>query len=108
MSHPAYAKAVVMRTRDEPTLAKCNIVVDVGAKYDHANQRYDHHQKEFTDVMEELGFATKLSSAGLIYRHFGRDFIKAVTGDQSQEALEAIYRKIYRSFMEEIDGIDNG
>ena len=27
------------------TLDKCDIVVDVGAAYDHDNKRYDHHQK---------------------------------------------------------------
>jgi len=105
---PAYEKAVIMRTRDEAALSKCKMVVDVGAKYEPEKHRYDHHQREFTDVMQELNFKTKLSSAGLVYRHFGRDFIKLLVGELSAEAVDAIYRKTYKSFMEEIDGIDNG
>jgi uncharacterized UPF0160 family protein len=45
----------------------CDIVVDVGAVYDPAQQRYDHHQRGFTEVLG-LGFTTKLSSAGLVYK----------------------------------------
>ena len=31
--------------------------------------RYDHHQRGFNETFHELGFKTKLSSSGLIYRH---------------------------------------
>ncbi len=57
-------------------LATCNIVVDVGAVYDPESFRFDHHQREFNGVLE--GYSTKLSSAGLIYRHFGKDIIRSV------------------------------
>ncbi len=49
--------------------------VDVGGKYDPATHRYDHHQREFTGTMRTLAglnFDTKLSSAGLVYLHFGK------------------------------------
>ena len=46
--------------------------VDVGGTYDGAKLRFDHHQRGFTHVLDELGFDTKLSSAGLVYKHFGR------------------------------------
>lgn len=42
-------------------------MVDVGAVYDEASQRFDHHQKGFKEVFGH-GFVTKLSSAGLIYK----------------------------------------
>lgn len=57
----------LVRTRDESILATCTIVVDVGAKYEPHNQRYDHHQRGFTEVFGH-GFTTKLSSAGLVYK----------------------------------------
>ena len=57
-----------MRTRNPDKLAECDIVVDVGAVYDHAKLRYDHHQREFTETFGE-GYNTKLSSAGLIYKY---------------------------------------
>lgn len=63
---PDFAGHEVVRTRDEAELARCDIVVDVGAVYDHARRRYDHHQPEFQDTME--GHDIRLSSAGLVYR----------------------------------------
>jgi uncharacterized UPF0160 family protein len=45
-------------------------------RYDEATNRFDHHQREFTGVLE--GYQTKLSSAGLVYKHFGHDIIRQV------------------------------
>merc|ERR1712000_8586 len=86
----------------------CDIVVDVGGKYEPERHRYDHHQRGFSETMEELRFETKLSSAGLVFRHFGKDFLRIAVGEQTPEAFEALYQKVYKSFMHEIDGVDNG
>lgn len=96
------------------TIQKCNIVVDVGAVYDPDNHRYDHHQRTFTGVLD--GFKTKLSSAGLVYQHFGRSIIENLLDntEHSYDATErgalvdACYTKLYKDFMEHIDAIDNG
>jgi len=40
-----YFFAAVCRTRDPGELAKCDVVVDVGAVYNPENHRYDHHQR---------------------------------------------------------------
>jgi uncharacterized UPF0160 family protein len=55
------------RTRDPKILDACDVVVDVGAVYDESKQLFDHHQRGFDEVFGH-GFATKLSSAGLIYK----------------------------------------
>ena len=55
------------RTRDPAILDTCDIVVDVGGVYDEKIQRFDHHQRGFTEVFGH-GFGTKLSSAGLVYK----------------------------------------
>lgn len=55
------------RTRDPAILDTCSIVVDVGGVYDESKQRFDHHQRGFEEVFGH-GFATKLSSAGLVYK----------------------------------------
>lgn len=57
----------VKRSREPAVLDTCDIVVDVGAEYVPAKQRYDHHQRGFTEVFGH-GFNTKLSSAGLVYK----------------------------------------
>ena len=55
------------RSRDPAVLDTCDIVVDVGAVYDESRQRFDHHQRGFSEVFGH-GFETKLSSAGLVYK----------------------------------------
>jgi len=82
-----------------------------------ATHRYDHHQKEFQDGFGH-GFTTRLSSAGLVYKHFGREVVeKLLNADTHPKAtprpapgavIEAVYLATYRSFMEAVDAIDNG
>jgi uncharacterized UPF0160 family protein len=55
---------------------------------------------------------TKLSSAGLVYLHFGQNVLKEVIArknlDCSQELIDKLYDKVYEFFVEEIDAVDNG
>lgn len=89
-------------------------MVDVGGLYDPTTNRYDHHQREFNGALDELGFDTKLSSAGLVYKHFGKDILKSVLSNINEfssideKVIEVFYRKIYHDFIEHIDAIDNG
>lgn len=102
-------EVIIVRTRDSAVLEHCHTVVDVGAVYDHAARRYDHHQRTFDGVLD--GYSTKLSSAGLIYKHYGREVIARLTRDiegAGTELTEVLYHKVYRNFVEHIDGIDNG
>jgi uncharacterized UPF0160 family protein len=106
---PQYAGATVVRTRDPELLAKCGIVVDVGAVYDAATHRYDHHQREFTGVLD--GYNTKLSSAGLVYKHFGKDIIRELLKDDESctpDFVDICFHKLYTNFIEHVDAIDNG
>merc|ERR1712072_164281 len=65
---PDWADATVVRTRDPDALKECDIVVDVGGVYDPASLRFDHHQKGFETKLDGYD-CTKLSSAGLVYKH---------------------------------------
>lgn len=53
-SLPEYKDAEIIRTRDMSKLENCDIVVDVGAVFDHDKKRYDHHQREFTETLGTL------------------------------------------------------
>lgn len=107
---PAYKNSPIIRTRDMDILEQCNIVVDVGAKYEASRHRYDHHQREFNEVLE--GYNMKLSSAGLIYKHFGKDVIREILSTHGFPAddilIDVFYDKLYTGFLEHIDAIDNG
>lgn len=49
-------------------LESLDAVVDVGGVYDPSRDRFDHHQKGFSEVFGHVSHSTKLSSAGLVYK----------------------------------------
>lgn len=90
--------------------------VDVGSVYDFSALRLDHHQKTFTDTWDnenEKYKGIRLSSAGLVYRHFGKEVIKnackSVWGQDLTEAqIDKTYSLLYKKLIMEVDAIDNG
>jgi uncharacterized UPF0160 family protein len=104
----AFRESAVKRSRDPAVLDTCDIVVDVGGVYDESKQHFDHHQRGFTEVFGH-GFKTKLSSAGLVYKHFGKEVIANRTQlPLDDQNVTTLWLKIYKEFIEAIDGIDNG
>jgi uncharacterized UPF0160 family protein len=104
---PEYASAALVRTRDPAVLETCHTVVDVGGEYDALNNRYDHHQRTFDTAFPD--HKTKLSSAGLVYMHFGKAIIAQHTKlAKDHPDVELIYRKLYDDFIEAVDANDNG
>jgi uncharacterized UPF0160 family protein len=131
---PQYHNAAVLRTRDPKQIDACDIVVDVGAVYDPEKLRYDHHQGSFHGTMTtpRKSYHTRLSSAGLVYKHYGRCIIQqyieaalkpsssvraavlAMTGWEesrttvTEQELDLLEDAVYANFVEQVDGIDNG
>jgi uncharacterized UPF0160 family protein len=104
---PAYVSSPLVRTRDPQVLETCHTVVDVGGEYDAVKNRYDHHQRTFYTTFPHHN--TKLSSAGLVYMHFGKAIIAQHTKlpiDHSD--VELLFQKVYDDFVEAIDANDNG
>lgn len=118
------SKARIVRTRTPSELAKADIVVDVGGVYDPATNRFDHHQREFYETFDK-NHTTKLSSAGLVYKHYGLAVVatvlranqdRFVTVVESPTAVPTVtadqilttWRQLYDAMIEEIDAIDNG
>nr|CAD1819036.1 unnamed protein product [Ananas comosus var. bracteatus] len=105
---PAFSAADVVRTRDPQVLDTLDAVLDVGGVYDPSKCRYDHHQKGFSEVFGH-GFNTKLSSAGLVYKHYGKEIIaKELQLDEDHQDVQRLYLAVYKNFIEAIDAIDNG
>lgn len=54
----------------------------------------------------------RLSSAGLVYAHFGLEVLTEVLKKKNivatSDCLGSIYKHIYEGFVEELDAIDNG
>lgn len=97
-----------------------DIVIDVGGSYDPDALRFDHHQRGFfetfdgekgvaTDAATATGlFKTKLSACGLVYKHYGKEILKALHPSLEGARLEAAYRQLYSGMIEGLDAIDNG
>jgi len=90
-----YSSLRYIRTRDEETLAKVDIRIDVGGKYDPETQDYDHHQPDFSLKREN---DIPYSSCGLIWKHFGE---KVVLSKRAWESIEG-------KLIQFIDAGDNG
>ena len=108
---PEFESASVLRTRDPGLLERCDIVVDVGGVYEASSRRFDHHQRGFEETMTEFGRRTKLSSAGLTYRHFGREVLENIlepSSKRKRSVSDDLVRRVYVTFVEHVDGIDNG
>lgn len=105
-----FENSVIIRTRDQDTIDKCDAVVDVGGIYDNLLHRYDHHQKTFTDRFPNSEIT--MASSGLVYLHFGEEAIKKICKklklELNEESLDFVYNYMYFHFVQEIDAQDNG
>ncbi|KAF6136214.1 hypothetical protein GIB67_036892 [Kingdonia uniflora] len=103
-----FFQAEIVRTRDPKVLETLDAVLDVGGVYDPTRDRFDHHQKGFEEVFGH-GFTTKLSSAGLVYKHYGLEIIaKELELEEGHPDVQRLFLAVYKSFMEAIDAVDNG
>ena len=59
-------------------------------------------------------YQTRLSSAGLIFRHFGHEAITNIVSQRDPsrskdaDCIKLLYRRMYEDFVEAFDGVDNG
>jgi len=93
----------LVRTRNPNIIKNADFVCDVGFIYDPNNNRFDHHQN--INIVFNKKSKIPLSSAGMVYRKYGRMFIRYVTGDKY---INDIYNYLYNKFLVSIDAIDNG
>ncbi|PLW76879.1 MYG1 family protein [Cohaesibacter celericrescens] len=99
-----FPQAELKRTRDKQWLAPAvdKIIYDVGGDYNAEAQIFDHHQRP--SPLREDG--QPFSSFGLIWAHFGRDYLVAM-GVPEQD-VEAIHSAFDTKFVLPIDLLDNG
>eukprot|EP01024_Parvocaulis_polyphysoides_P010503 TRINITY_DN13592_c1_g4_i2.p1 TRINITY_DN13592_c1_g4~~TRINITY_DN13592_c1_g4_i2.p1 ORF type:complete len:334 (-),score=61.10 TRINITY_DN13592_c1_g4_i2:536-1537(-) len=103
-----YKDADIIRSRDPEVLKEADVVLDVGGIYSPDEQRFDHHQAGFNENFGH-GFKTKLSSAGLVYKHYGREVLKNILKiPEDDKNVEIMYLTMYQRFIEAVDAIDNG
>ena len=84
----------IVRTRDPQVIAEADIAFDVGAEYDAARSRFDHHQR---GRAKQRPNGVEYSSAGLVWEVYAPRLIEA-------EVVELVDRTL----VQPIDAIDNG
>ncbi|MCT4609359.1 MAG: MYG1 family protein [Pelagimonas sp.] len=99
-----FPQAKVVRTRDDriTTPGAGKIIYDVGRAYDAQAGIFDHHQRPAP--LRENG--QPYSSFGLIWRHFGRDYLRH--HQVPEQDIDEIHRSFDESFVVPIDLLDNG
>ncbi|MCB5411896.1 MYG1 family protein [Pseudogemmobacter faecipullorum] len=99
-----YPGAQILRSRDPKVItpAADRLIYDVGRDYDAARGIFDHHQKDAP--LREDG--QPYSSFGLIWRHFGHDYLRASGVPEAE--IAAIHASFDRRFVLPVDLTDNG
>ncbi|HEY0276193.1 MAG TPA: MYG1 family protein [Paenirhodobacter sp.] len=96
------ARLIRSRDADWITPAEDRIIYDVGRDYAPAQQIFDHHQRNAP--LRDDG--QPYSSFGLIWRHFGQDYLVAL--DVPQADLAKIHASFDAGFVLPVDLMDNG
>ena len=103
--------AALIRTRVENQIEKGDIIFDVGGKFD-GIRHFDHHQLD-AELRED---GTKYSAFGLIWKFYGKEFIRIILEEEvkyfdeviPEGAVKYIWELLDQSIVLEIDKHDNG
>jgi uncharacterized UPF0160 family protein len=96
------ARLVRSRAPEWITPGADRIIYDVGGGYDASTQIFDHHQRGAP--LREDG--KPFSSFGLIWKHYGRDYLLA--SGLPQANLDDVHASFDASFVLPVDLMDNG
>jgi len=95
---------LLVRTRKPEEIEGGDIVWDVGATFDPAARRFDHHQRG-APVRED---GTPFSSAGLVWQAFGQAAVAAILPPGLVQHAGTVAADIEDGIVRRIDEIDNG
>ena len=100
-----YGPIHLVRTRDTALLEECDVVIDVGGKYD-GIKYFDHHQTDFQAARQFSN--VPYASAGLVWLHFGMDLLVDIYGDMPTNLLSQLFTVIDQKYIQPVDAIDTG
>ena len=99
-----FPNARIVRSRDPDwiTAGPDRVVYDVGGAFDAEARIFDHHQRGAPLRADGQPY----SSFGLIWKHFGRDYLAAL--DVPDDHIDAVHAGCDASFVLPVDLADNG
>jgi uncharacterized UPF0160 family protein len=95
----------LVRTRDPAVITAADHVWDVGAHYDSAAGRFDHHQRGAPRRDDD---GTPLSAAGLVWRVHGEAAVRVLLAGCGTDLAPIVAAAIDDEVVRRIDQIDNG
>lgn len=100
-----YPAATVVRTRDPEVWATCDALVDVGGEHDHVRNRFDHHQKGFS---ERRANGIPYAGSGLVWAAYGVQYGLATVEWVTFSEAEAIAKVVDENLIQHADAVDSG
>lgn len=105
--HELFPKYELIRTRKEDIIRSGTIVIDVGSIYDPDKLRFDHHQED-CNLTFGNDYTIPMSSAGMIYKHYGKQYLASILNKEISDISEGFINDIYKNIFLAIDAHDNG
>ncbi|MCG7493604.1 MYG1 family protein [Thalassobius sp. Cn5-15] len=99
-----FPDATLIRSRDADVITPGpgKIIYDVGRAYDAEAGIFDHHQRPVPLREDEQPY----SSFGLIWKHFGHDYLRAVNVPEAD--VDRVHLSFDKGFVLPVDLLDNG
>jgi uncharacterized UPF0160 family protein len=100
-----YPGAEVLRTRDPEVWATCDALVDVGGEHNHVRNRFDHHQKGFSERREN---GIPYAGSGLVWAAYGVRYVLATVEWVSYGEAEIVAKLVDEKLIQHADAVDSG
>lgn len=100
--HPG---ATVVRSRSPEVWATCDFLVDVGGEYDPARNRFDHHQKGFSERRDN---GVRYAASGLVWKAYGGHYVSSVYHGLTGLQALAVAQEVDERLIQHADAVDVG
>jgi uncharacterized UPF0160 family protein len=97
--------ATIVRSRDPAVWATCDALVDVGGEYDSTRNRFDHHQKGFSERREN---GVRYAASGLVWKAYGAHYVSRVIPRLTGLQALAVAQEVDVRFIQHADAVDVG
>ncbi|MBU9200379.1 MYG1 family protein [Burkholderia multivorans] len=103
--HTLHPGATIVRSRDPAVWATSDALVDVGGEYDAVTNRFDHHQKGFS---ERRANGVRYAASGLVWKTYGAPYVSRVCPGLTELQAVAVAQEVDARLIQYADAVDVG
>ncbi|KVP17297.1 MYG1 family protein [Burkholderia ubonensis] len=100
-----FPAAAVVRSRDPEVWATCDALVDVGGEFSPALNRFDHHQKGFSERREN---GIPYAGSGLVWHAYGERYVQHVCPWITAGMAQKVAQDVDARLIQHADAVDTG